>query len=546
MKPFENPFHTGEQQAQNRAGAIDVAKQVAGFIRPFMPDQHRAFYEQLPFIVLAGADAQGRRWATLVEGPDGFVKTPDAKTLAVETHPATADPLADTLTKGGAVGVLGIELETRRRNRLSGIARKNGSGFAIDIQQSWGNCPQYIHPRNWRRRPIDHKDNALYSKQLDEDQIARIRAADTLFLGTGQTLRPEQRSSGFDASHRGGAPGFVKVVNDRHLAIPDYPGNNFFNTIGNLLLDPRIGLVFVDFESGGLLHISGTASIDWTPTDNKDAAAQRLINVTIDAVVDRPNALSLRWTRDNDGLQNLILEQKVKEAEDITSFYFVPENKSDLTSFKAGQFLPVELEVPGQRHLQQRSYSLSGSPNSPQYRLTIKREPHGLVSPFVHDTLRVGDRIRAYPPAGDFTLPPTDAPLVLASVGVGLTPLLSMLHEMASTDDARPVWFVHGARNGAKHALATEVRELLESRSNLFSHICYSQPRSQDISQIDYDSSGRITSDLLIGLSPQPNSRFMLCGPASFVSTLKQGLEKAGIPEEHIRYETFGPLKEEA
>lgn len=142
-----NPFHAGERRAQARAGVGDVAEWAAGFIRPAMPDQHRGFFTQLPFLVLAGADADGRHWVTLLDGAEGFVGSPDAKTLTIDAAPSPQDPLAPALTQGTDIGLLGIELATRRRNRLSGTFRPNDTGYAIDVRQSFGNCPQYIHEK---------------------------------------------------------------------------------------------------------------------------------------------------------------------------------------------------------------------------------------------------------------------------------------------------------------------------------------------------------------------------------------------------------------
>lgn len=536
-----NPFHAGERKAQARAGVPDVADWAGTFIRPFMPDQHRAFFAQLPFVVLAGADANGRHWVTLLDGPAGFVGSPDAKTLTVDAMPSPQDPLAAALTAGTDIGMLGIELATRRRNRLSGTFRAHGTGYAIDVRQSFGNCPQYIHERTWQRVPAGDTAPAIRSSSLSDGQIALIRATDTLFLGTGQKARGAHASNGFDASHRGGAPGFVQVLDETHLRIPDYAGNNFFNTIGNLLENPAIGLVFVDFETGGLLHLSGRATVDWDPDDSADPNAHRMIDVTVDAVVDRAAALSLRWSRDEAGLRDLIVTQKVEEAAGITSFHLAAADGAPLAPFEAGQHLPIELDIPGQPGRVKRSYSLSGAPGTDSYRLSIKREAQGVASGFLHDTVHVGSRIAARAPSGDFGLPCSDCPVVLVSAGVGLTPMVSMLHAVAAQDADRPVWYVHGARNGAHHAFTSEVDALVASRPNLAKHILYSQPSDADLAGIDFDEAGRINAQTLLDLKTGPSAHYMLCGPAQWIADLRSGLETAGVPAHHIRFETFGP-----
>ena len=536
-----NPFHAGERRAQARAGVGNVAAWAAGYIRPSMPDQHRAFFAELPFLVLAGADADGRHWVTLLDGPDGFVTSPDAKTLALDTEPSPQDPLADALTAGTNIGMLGIELATRRRNRLSGTFRATSTGYAIDVRQSFGNCPQYIHERYWRRVSVQKTQPAIRSSSLSEHQITRIHAADTLFLGTGLHGQGAEASDGFDASHRGGAPGFVQVLDPTHLRIPDYAGNNFFNTIGNLLENPAIGIVFVDFDTGGLLHISGRARVDWDPRDARDPNAQRMIDVTIEAVVDRLAALSLRWSRDDDGLRDLVVTRKVIEAEDITSFYLTAADDKALARFDAGQHLPIELDIPGQRGPVKRSYSLSGAPSAETYRLSVKREEQGIASRFLHDQVHVGSRIAARAPSGDFGIPDHDSPLVLVSAGVGLTPMLSMLNAAAAQQVIRPIWYVHGVRNGAQHAFKSEVDALVASRPNLAIHIQYSQPMDTETPGIDFDATGRITAQTLLDLNAGSGAHYLLCGPAQWIASLRTGLEAAGVPAHHIHFETFGP-----
>ncbi len=537
-----NPFHAGERRAQARAGVGDVAAWAGGYIRPAMPDQHRAFFADLPFLVLAGADADGQHWVTLLDGPEGFVTSPDATTLLLNATPSPQDPLAGNLTKGTDVGVLGIELATRRRNRLNGAFRRQGTGYAIDVRQSFGNCPQYIHERAWRRVPAGETLPAIRTDRLNDQQIATIRAADTLFLGTGHYAQGEYASNGFDASHRGGAPGFVQVVDSTHLRIPDYAGNNFFNTIGNLLENPAIGLVFVDFETGGLLHLSGSATVDWNPKDNQDPDAQRMIDVTIEAVVERPAALSLRWSRDDEGLRDLVVTRKVVEAEGITSLYLAASDDKPLLPFDAGQHLPIELDIPGQPALVKRSYSLSGAPGTDTYRLSIKREERGIASRFLHDQVHVGSRIAARVPSGEFVVPDDESPLVLASAGVGLTPMLSMLHAAAQQSTDRPVWYVHGARNGARHALASEVDALVASKQNFAKQILYSRPSEADTVGVDYDDVGRINARTLLDLPTGRGTQYMLCGPSQWIADVYAGLEAAGVPAQHIHFETFGPV----
>ena len=534
-----NPFHEGERAAQERAGVGDMAAVVGGFIRDHLPEQHRAFHTSLPFLVVSGADATGQTWVTLVEGPDGFVTSPDPRHINLGTVLGADDPLAAAFDAGNDIGVLGIELASRRRNRFSGRVRPSGSGYTIDIRQTFGNCPQYIHERAVTRE-VTTPGPAGRSDALNEDQIALIHAADTMFIGSGHP-KAHGAARGHDASHRGGAPGFVHAASPTRLLIPDYAGNNFFNTIGNIVADPRVGLLFIDFETGGLLHVTGRASIDWSPKDAHDPDAWRMIEVEIDAVIDRPGAVPLRWAKLDHLSRRLKIAKKVRESDDITSFYLVPADGRPLDPFEAGQHLPIEIQIPGQRGTSKRSYSLSGPPQEHRfYRLSIKREDKGLVSRFLHDETREGSIIEAQKPSGDFVVPCSNCPLVLVSAGVGLTPMLSALWANVSQEN-RDVWYVHGARNSAVHALRNEVDGLIEASAHLRKQVFYSQPRVGDRQGLDYDAKGRITAESLLALGAGPDARYMLCGPAAFLSGLKRDLETAGVPPSNIHFETFGP-----
>ncbi|WP_323766748.1 pyridoxamine 5'-phosphate oxidase family protein [Antarctobacter sp.] len=534
-----NPFHAGERAAQDRAGIGNVAEWAGGFIRDHLPEQHRAFHTSLPFMVVSGGDTEGRTWITVVEGPDGYAISPDPRRVQLNTQLGADDPLAAAFNTGTDIGVLGIELATRRRNRFSGHVKAAGAGYAIDIRQTFGNCPQYIHERAWTRVETT-PGTAKHSDALTEDQVARIGVADTMFIGSGHQGEKGAASNGYDASHRGGAPGFVHVADATHLQIPDYAGNNFFNTIGNLISDPHIGLLFIDFETGGLLHISGRATVDWDPKGSHDHDAWRMINVEIDAVIDRPAAVSLRWAKQDHLSRRLKLAKRVKESADITSFYFTPADGRPLDPFEAGQYLPIEVQIPGQKGTSKRSYSLSGPPQERRfYRISVKREDKGLVSRFLHDQLREGSVIEAQKPSGDFVIPCSNCPLVLVSAGVGLTPMLSALHASSYRD--RPVWYVYGTRGSSDHAMRREVAALVSANHYAAQHIAYSRPEKDDIEGRHYHSHGRITADMLIGLNAGSQAQYMLCGPAAFLADIRNGLEARGVAPEQIHFETFGP-----
>ncbi|WP_296597827.1 pyridoxamine 5'-phosphate oxidase family protein [Phenylobacterium sp.] len=255
-----SPWHTGELQAQRLSGA-DHIPGGAG-IRAFMPDQHRDFFNALPFMVAATVDEAGAPMATLLTGRPGFVTSPDPMTLHLAA--SSADPAGRRLVPGAPIGLLGIQPDTRRRNRANGVVEAvTEAGMSVHVRQSFGNCPQYIHPRH-----VMADRRVVIAAEPFEGFDARARkqvtAADTFFVATssGQGVQ----NGGVDVSHRGGPPGFVRVTDDV-LTIPDYRGNRYFNTLGNLLLDPRAALLFVDFSNGELLQLQGTAEIAWEEHD---------------------------------------------------------------------------------------------------------------------------------------------------------------------------------------------------------------------------------------------------------------------------------------
>lgn len=291
-------FHPGELAVQARMGVHDeVASRASRVVRPFMPDQHRRFYEALPFLVAAARDVEGRPWATLLTGSPGFVRAPDPHRLEIGALPGADDPLAGRLIPGDDLGLLGIDLATRRRNRVHGkIAAASPEGFTLAVAQTFGNCPRHIRERAWRWAPETDPLPASRGRELTPEQRAWIGGADTSFIATGHRGDGDAPAFGMDASHRGGPPGFVVVEDPRRLVIPDYAGNNHFNTLGNLELDARAGLLFVDFAGGGLLHLTGRVTIDWdSPAVAHHPGAQRLLRFELDAVIERPGALPLRW-----------------------------------------------------------------------------------------------------------------------------------------------------------------------------------------------------------------------------------------------------------
>ena len=263
------PWHAGERAAQARTGTAEHMAEIGPkVIRDFMPDQHRAFFEQLPFVVIGSLDAEQRPWASIVAGLPGFASSPHPRRLEIEANPPPGDPLGEALVAGNPLGLLGIELPTRRRNRMNGhVVARDEAGFAVHVRESFGNCPQYIQRRDYALfAPGPGKVEPFTA--LTQEAIDLIRRADTMFVASA-ALREDGKFS-IDASHRGGQPGFLGIDGDGAIVVPDFRGNGFFQTIGNLIAFPHAGLLVPDFATGDLLQVTGDAEVVW---DGPEVAA---------------------------------------------------------------------------------------------------------------------------------------------------------------------------------------------------------------------------------------------------------------------------------
>lgn len=295
MNPVEqSPWHAGERLLQASAGAAERMAVVGPkVIRDHLPEQHRDFYPLLPYLMLGVVDAQGVPWATMIEGAPGFAHSPDPHCLQIDSLPSNSDPVHAALHAGASVGLLGIDLNTRRRNRMNGrIGGLDHEGFSVDVVHTYGNCPKYI-----QLRPVDciaRKPSTTVERLTGLDAAAQtlIRNADTFFVASYADV---DGARSVDVSHRGGNTGFVRVEGNV-LTIPDFAGNLFFNTLGNLQLNPVAGLLFIDFESGDVLQVAGRTSLILDgPEVTSFEGAQRLWTVTVEQMVRRPAALALRW-----------------------------------------------------------------------------------------------------------------------------------------------------------------------------------------------------------------------------------------------------------
>lgn len=576
--PDDSPFHRGELELQTRTGSREsVAAFTHKAIRSHMPDQHRQFYEQLPFVVLGSVDEHGNPWASLLSGKPGFMHSPQPTRLDIHARALPGDPLASSLAVGKRLGLIGLDPTTRRRNRVNmHVVASSETGFSLEVDQSFGNCPQYIQRRSidYIREPdqLGQEHHVAPLESLDEAASTLIARADTFFVSSYVDVTDRPDKEGVDVSHRGGLPGFIKVDGNT-LTIPDYAGNHFFNTLGNFLVNPRAGLLFVDFQSGELLQLSGTVDVleDNDPALQSFEGAERgwRFHVqqglrTLDALPFRssfmdysPNTLMTgSWQQVDQALAEKSLRTRWRdfrvskvadESTIIRSFYLEANDNAELIPAKAGQHLLIRVTPKGHDAPLVRAYTLSSSPGENHYRISVKREPRGTVSTHLHEHLHAGDRVEIKAPLGDFWIDPAQTrPAVLLAAGVGITPMIAMAGQLAEqatlTPHVRHLTVLHACRSNEQRAFADEFLQL-QQRSNgrLNYYRIVSEVSAGERLNQHHDRQGRIDADMLRSFLSLDDYDFFLCGPSAFMQTLYDELRSLGVPDHRIRAETFGP-----
>ncbi len=295
---IENPYHEGELEVQARVGVLDEGAMNSRVIQDSIIKGALKFINQLPMVVFGSLDQDHKIWASIFIGNPGFMQVEDDRTITFDLSHMMAnpkDPFWKNIEGNQQVGMLAIELSSRRRLRINGrITRPSDSVLQLHVEESYPNCPKYIQRRlltipsnKFERTAFElEKGETLGSTQRDI-----LTKADTFFVAS---VHPER---GVDASHRGGNPGFVTIVDDRTLRIPDYIGNSMFNTLGNFTANPRAGLIFLDFESGRTLQLIGRPEIHYDVEDLPDetGGTKRYWSLHIDCWLDTSHANPLSW-----------------------------------------------------------------------------------------------------------------------------------------------------------------------------------------------------------------------------------------------------------
>ncbi len=583
-----SPFHRGEQAVQTRLGVRDKMERFGSrVIRDHMPEQHRDFYQKLPFIFVGHGDKTGWPWASILFNDPGFITSSNNKALHINASPILGDPLIDALEEKTRLGLLGIELTSRRRNRMAAhITEVSNDTFTLRVDQAFGNCPQYIQDRELVKCSTATTPEVKKLTHFDQRAQDLIKKSDTFFVASYANSGKNSVSDGADVSHRGGRPGFVRVDNDNTLTVPDYLGNFHFNTLGNFVENPKAGLLFLDFETGSVFTVTGTVEIIWDDikSDSPDAeffeGAERLWKFHIDHGYWIKDGLPLRWklnefspnslltgTWDEAGKLRQAETQKnqwlpytvsdvINESSVIKSFHLLPQGHLK-PAFIPGQFLTIKSNING--HDQIRTYTISSAPADNMLRISIKREtspgqstspevlPDGVFSNYAHDNIMPGDTILAKSPSGAFTFDASiQRPAVLLAAGIGITPMISMarhtLVEALRTRYIRPLTVITSARDTLQRAFFDELNEIVDkSGGQIRNFWALSQTNKTDIAGKDFHQQGRISAELLQAVLPLDDYDFYLCGPSGFMQSMYGMLRNLGVSDARIAAEEFGP-----
>ncbi|MEX0732193.1 MAG: 2Fe-2S iron-sulfur cluster-binding protein [Aquisalimonadaceae bacterium] len=519
-------------------------------------------------VFITALDADGYPRCMQLTGKPGFLCSNSSDGVAIDW--AMTDTTVDQLQlqTGTPLALLFLDSPSGTVVRFNGWATDASTKRAeLRITQLFSKAARYAHRRDNRQtRPATQppvRDDA--QSALTPSMIAFLETVDTLIVASRHPEPEKKDTHGLDLSHRGGLPGFALATTLSTITWPEFEGSNYFSTLGNLMLDPRCALLALSADGARALHIRGKAEILWnngeleTRTGTGRGVQLRVDQATFTAnpfgaertLLHYAPALARLTTRPVAAPpeREVRVTKKVAEADGATSYYLESASRQPLLPFLAGQHLALAVSGPEEHRTEDfRFYSLSAFSSLPRhYRITVKHgyDPEDAnpeaFSRRLNDHVEPGKTLYISPPAGTFTLPAKlERPLVLLSAGIGITPMMAMLQEIAARVPDHPVWFFHGAPDGETRLFGDELAELRPRLGRAHWHTCFSRPGSSDLVGRDYDTHGRITLETLRDNLPFDGYDFYLCGPDGFLNMLYSGLRNLGITSGQIHVESFG------
>ncbi|MGB5832986.1 MAG: pyridoxamine 5'-phosphate oxidase family protein [Thiohalocapsa sp.] len=535
-------YHEGELAVQRRADESAMARMNGGAIADRIPGGANPFIAEQPMAVAGSLDRNGHVWASVLAGEPGFLRAGDDRTLVLDvSRPRAAgdDPLWENLRGDPRIGLLVIELATRRRLRINGRVRSTPEPpWVIDVEVAYPNCPKYIQRRHWTR-PTDPVPRATGASRrgsiLTPEHRTWIAGADTLFVASAHPKR------GIDASHRGGKPGFVQMPDANTLRIPDYSGNSMFNTLGNFASYPHTGVTLVDFERGRVLQLSGRPEILWDADDprGETGGTGRCWQFAIEAWQESTLPFALDWelldyspfipqpreaATASAAPLKLQVEQIRQETARIKRFRLRPSDATELPPFEPGAHLPLTVRLPNGEWAQ-RHYSILSDPDDrTHYEIAVLAEPSGRGgSLYLHEKVAVGHELEALPPRNEFPLADSAEHSILIAGGIGITPILCMLRALDANGSSLELHY--SAQRESDLAFRDRVEALAGKRAQFYAS---REPAGR---RIDFEG--------LLSL-PAEGVHVYVCGPRRMIVAVREIAEIKGWPAGQIHFESFG------
>ena len=536
--PIDNPYHEGELTVQRRADESEIARINGRAIDETILGGALRFIEQQAMVVVGSIDSVGQVWSSVLFGQPGFLRALDNRTLELDVSKQRSsihDPLWRNLQNNPDVGLIVIELGSRRRIRINGVAEKiSEDKYIIKVNHAYPNCPKYIQRRVLK--VTDDKIENTTIKQgtgLTTEQKQLINSADTFFVASAH------QEQGVDASHRGGHPGFVKIINDRLLQIPDFVGNSLFNTLGNFVSYPHAGAVFIDFDKNQLLQLTGVPEILWDKDDPNEetGGTQRYWQLHIDSWVESPLPVHVNWeymdasfhipelqVEEDNHLLQLKVERIQQESSLVKSFRLRSVNDRSLPEFEAGAHLQVKVILPDGSEAF-RHYSILSSPNEcSHYDIGVLKERNGRGgSLFMHEQVCEGDVVEFHSPKNEFPMISNAKHTILIAGGIGITPILSMLYALSESKQSYEMHYT--ARKFSGLAFRNRIEDIAADKAHFYA--------SQDV------KSEKLNLKRLLA-EPEPAKQVYVCGPVRLINAAREVASASGWQDSQIHFESFG------
>jgi len=532
-------FHQGELEVQALANEADIAQRNGSVVSEHIIKGALPFVAQQVMTVVSSTDENNQIWTSVLLGEPGFISALDDQHIQINPQQIIeqpADPLWSNIKVNAEVGLLIIELSTRRRLRVNGrISLLSNGQYQVKVAQAYPNCPKYIQRRQPSLSPEAlsyHTPAPELGEELTQVQRTLITNADSFFVGSGVNEHHN------DASYRGGDPGFVSIVNNQQLLIPDYKGNSMFNTLGNLQANPKAGLVFIDFENNKLLQLTGSGKVLWDQPDhnNDTGGTKRYWQFNIKSWQETSLPQGINWAFFDYSPHNpkpealneltLVVSAIEKKSEKIKLFRLTARDGGILPAFEPGAHLPIQAKLPKNKTAWRHYSIISSSHDNRFYEVAVQQEKNGGGgSNYLHEQLRIGQQLKAKQPVNDFSLTSSGKHHILIAGGIGITPILAMLRQLSENQQSFELHY------SVKTAEELVFKEEIIKLAGKHAHFYISQQ----------SNANRLDCESLLAASDK-SSHVYICGPVRLIEAVKNTADDIGWQMNQVHYESFGAV----